>query len=144
MRLAAAAFSGAGCSSTHTTSPPSRTTTSAARRGDLAAVRAAVNDSGILLPFRPAHIGRRSCVIPRGGLAMAGTHPIRGVCETRVLRRPGSRVVTLRENWSAPDFVDSGGQQFRQPDPRRKRLNTTWLLTVSPSGKVLAGRLRGD
>jgi hypothetical protein len=144
--LGAVLVAGAGYagSSAHGRSRPSTITTPAAVEADLAAVRAAVDGSGILVPFRPARIGRRSCVIPRGGLAIARAHLIRGVCETHVRRRAGLRIVILQESWRARDSAGSGGRPFRQPDPRRRRLNTTWLLTVSPSGNVLAGRLRGD
>jgi hypothetical protein len=144
--LAVASFAGVGCSDSgkHHKSPPPRTT-SATTSGDLAAVRVAVNGSGILVPFRPARIGRKSCAIQRGGPAVpAGTHLIRGSCETRVLRRAGFRVVVLRESWSARDFAGNGGRPFRPPDPRRRRLSTTWLLNVAPSGKVVGRRLRGD
>ena len=83
-------------------------------------------------------------MIPRGGLTFAGTHLIRGICDTRVLQRARGRVVILRQSWSARDFAGSGGPPFRQPNRRRHRLNTTWFLKVTFAGKVVGGSLRGD
>jgi hypothetical protein len=142
--IAAASLAAAGCSSSgaHKSSAPAKASASRRERGDLAAVRAAVYGSGILVPFRPAHLGRKSCTIERGGIVKAGTHLIRGVCETRVLRRGRSRVVILSESWSARDFAGSGGR-FRQPGSRR-RLRTSWFLIVKPSGEIPRGTVRGD
>jgi hypothetical protein len=68
---------------------------------------------------------------------------LRGTCETRVLHRAGERLVIFSESWSARDFRGSGGKRFRQAGARR-RLQTSWLVTVTPSGKVRRVRIRGD
>jgi hypothetical protein len=142
--LAAVAVGVAGCSGSGggKVNPGPNTAVSTSVGGDLVAVRAAVNGSGILAAFRPPRLGRRSCTIQRGGLVKAGTHLIRGVCETRVLRRGRSRVVILSESWNAHDFGGSGGP-FRRPGSRR-HLRASWFLTVKPSGKISHGAVRGD
>jgi hypothetical protein len=110
-------------------------------RADLAAVRAALaNGSGVLEPFRPARLGRRSCTLSRGGVA--DTHRVRAMCDVRVLHRGSERVVVLSESWSARDFRGTG-ERFRRPGAR-KRLQTSWLLTVTRGGGVRHVTIRGD
>jgi hypothetical protein len=133
----------AGCfgSSGHRTSIRTSKPSPVAIRFDLAAARAALaNGSGILAPFRPARLGRYSCTIPRGGFAVK---LLRGTCETRVLHRAGERLVIFSERWSARDFRGSGGKRFRQAGSRR-RLQTSWLVTVTLSGRVRQVRISGD
>ena len=130
----------AGCSGGHQTSIRASQTNGGGLRADVAAARAALgNGSGILAPFRPLRLGRRSCAIPRGGMKVEF---LRGLCETRVLRRPGERVVIFSESWNARDFRGSG-QEFQQPGSRR-RLQTSWFVTVTATGKVRRVRIRGD
>ena len=106
-------------------------------RADLAAARAALaSGSGILVPFRPARLGPKSCKIARGGKLLPGE------CETRVLHRGVERLVIFSESWNARAFR-GGGPAFRKPGARR-RLQTSWLVLVAPSGKVRHVTIRGD
>jgi hypothetical protein len=133
----------AGCfgSGRHQATARASKTKVAALRADLAAARAALgNGSGILAPFSPARLGRTSCPIPRGGMKVAF---LRGICETRVLRRAGERLVIFSESWNARDFGCSCGKRFRQPRSRR-RLQTSWLVTVTASRQVRHVRVHGD
>jgi hypothetical protein len=141
--LAVAAMASAGCfgSNGHHGGVGGTTTHQGQARADLAVIRAALaNGSGVLAPFRPARLGRRSCTIPRGGIA--DTRLVHAVCEARVLRKRSEQVVVLSENWNARDFRGSG-ERFRRPGSQQ-RLQTSWLLTLTRGGTVRRVTIRGD
>jgi hypothetical protein len=89
-----------------------------------AAIRAAAKTKPALFSIFPKHVGKAACRIPR-----KGSTPVSGTCSTRVTKGPGysGRItVTFRETWN-------GG-----------RLEHTWRVLESPSGRPLAVRSSGD
>src|SRR5215475_4558196 len=124
--IAVVAVVAAGCSHAHNAAPLPTPTLSTPSSHDLAAVQAAVKSSGIFTAFRPVRLGRRSCMIPAGGLVPRLIH---GVCETLLDRRDGRLLVTLSETWHASDFRGSGGPTSKfHPADGHRHLSTSWLL----------------
>src|SRR5438132_4610494 len=115
--LGVVALLASGCFGSNT---PSRADVRAARR----ALQAIVPSD-----LKPAMIGTKHCTLV-AGLA----HRVAATCETSVRRENGKRVVKFTESWQARDFRASGGS-FRQPGTR-KRLQTSWQVTVSDAGTV--------
>jgi hypothetical protein len=114
--------------------------TSERKQARLALVRVALaSGSGILVPFRPARVGRKRCLIPRGGPTLTF---VRGKCDTRVVHRRGEDVVIFSESWNAHDF-SGRGERFRPPGSRL-RLQTSWLITVTTAGRIGVTTIRGD
>jgi hypothetical protein len=110
------------------------------KQAKLALIRSVLaTRSGILAPFRPPRLGRKRCLIARGGPT---EKLVPGDCQTRLIRRARERLVIFTESWSAREFRGSGAR-FRQPDSR-PRLQTSWLITVTADGKVGRTTIRGD
>jgi len=125
----------AGCqdSSRHTMRPTHGTVSTVENKA-IDAVIASPPGGGF--GFFPQHPGRTPCNVPEGG----PTHrSIKGVCVTRVSRRPGYSGQTLlvfTETWPWQAF-HYGGR------PRRPQTHT-WQFVVLPSGKVALVTQSGD
>lgn len=110
---------------------------------DVAAIRAALGPSGrILTPFRPGGLGRKSCAITRGGPPAFRPMRIAARCATVVSRVDDWILVSFRQTWAAKDFRGSGGR-FRRRGSRR-RLSTTWRVTLSHALEVVRVDVIGD
>lgn len=141
LMLATLAFVLVGCPSAHTAAAlragvdSSTSTTGGSVIADSAISAAHATDTTLFSIF-PAHLGTRSCLIPRGGPQRTRPAAIAGTCSTRLRVGPGfsgRTIVSFTETWRG-----RGHKKARQV------LRHAWQIIETVSLKPVATRSVGN